>query len=593
MTSTVLRPAMVVVYLGLFQAALSGCSNDSERVLTQAPQSNEELGFLVSGATIEQRDKFFSENSDVKIRKISEENIVMFEAVNTDLPTLRENFPNSRIIRNEFYRYTNTKQTKLTLNQLRNIGFNLQNKIQSTDDASFDLKSCREDSLKPISKMSPASMNLTERRPLVAGEKVKLTSSSSQPHAFIGGALKKAWVVEAPQGSYVQELTFSDTLEIDLDTMGMYQVYLLVQDQKQNCQFDNISISVTGNTPYMGVALSSVDAKVANQTYHEKLGLNQAHQNTKGEGQLIAIVDSGVNYNHPYLSENIFTNTNEIPGNGIDDDGNGLVDDVHGWDFVYNDEHPYDDLGHGSHVAGLAAGKVFGIAPNAKILPIKAGSNSGMLDLGTVFQAVIYALRMDADIINLSLGGERSAFREEIELYKHALSKNTIIIAAAGNGEPSRFGIYLGVDIDNKNYSPAGIKLENVLSVSSLSNNDKLAYYSNFGQNKINVATYGGEDFDLDSRQPYDGQLYSAYIENAKGELFFGAQGTSMAAPVAAGITALVKSINPNMPAGQVTRLLENAGPEAPILNGKVKSGRILTADSAVEIAKMTLQLIN
>lgn len=583
MKSIILKPVMVLTLL-----VLASCANDSERILTQAPQNHEDLGFLVSGATEEQKTTFFQNNKTVKIREISNEGIIMFEAVNSDMNTLRKNFPDSRIFKNEFMPFTNTQSQKLNLNQIKSLGFRL-----NSVDTSFDLKSCKDDSLKPISKMTPLSANLSGRKPIEMGERIQITSKESQPHAFVGGPINKAWIIESPMGSNVPEVVFKNELELELDTMGVYQIYLVVQDQKKNCQLDNVSISVTGNKPYLGAALSSLDTTVANQLYLQKLGIASAHKTSTGKNVLIAVVDSGVNYNHPYLAENIFINTNEIPDNGIDDDSNGLIDDIHGWDFVYNDKHPYDDLGHGSHVAGLAAGKVFGMAPDAKILPIKAGNNSGMLDIGTTFKAVIYALKMKADIINLSLGGERPVFKEELELYKQALNKDTLIVAAAGNGEPSRLGIFLGVDIDNKSYSPAGIDLENILSVSSISTNDRLAYYSNFGVRKINVATYGGEDFDLLNKKPYDGQLFSTYIENTKGELFFAAQGTSMAAPVASGIAALVRSINPNLTAGQTARLLETAGPESKDLNGKIRSGRILTADGAVQMAQSSLNLLN
>lgn len=585
MKSTVFKPLMVVVYLGLTQTFFSGCSNDSERIVTQAPQSKDELGYLVSGVSLEERNTFFQNHKNVKIREISNEDIVVFEVIETDFQTLRINFPTARITKNQFMSYGNVQNKLLSLEDIKNLEVD---RFSST--SSFDIQSCRNDSLKPISRMTPVTPNLLSRKPIEIGDAIQLSSSQSQPHAFVGGPINKAWIVQGPQGTFIPEVTYAETLDITFDTMGMYQIYLLVQDKKLNCEIDNINVSVTGNTPYIGVRLSNVDPKISNQPYLQKLGVEKAHQDTKGEGVLIAVVDSGVNYNNPYLSENIFINKKEIPDNNIDDDGNGLVDDVHGWDFAYNDKFPYDDLGHGSHVAGLAAGKVFGIAPNAQILPIKVGSNTGMIDLGTIFQGVIYALKMDADIINLSLGGGRDPIREELELYKMALKKDTLIVAAAGNGEPSPAGIFLGVDIDNKQYSPAGINLENILSVASVSYHDSLAYYSNFGFRKINVATYGGEDFDLVSLRPYDGLLYSAYIENAKGELFHASQGTSMAAPVAAGIAALVRSVNSNLSAGQVTRLLESVGPEAQSLKGKVKSGRILTADDAVELAKSTAQ---
>lgn len=581
MKSLLWLPMTVFVFLGpIF--GLTGCADNSERVLTVAPQSESELGFIVAGTTLEEKDKFFNDNKTVKIRSISDEHIIMFEAVNVDYQTLRTNFPYSRIYKNEFIKYANSSLKTETLQSLMQT--NLLN-VNPT----FNLDSCKDQSLKPIAKMTPASSNLNSRRPLEIGAKVQINSNQSQPHAFVGGKLKKAWIIRGPLGTKAPELSFTETLDVELDTMGVYQVFLLVQDDKQNCQFENINLSVTGNTPFNALnnisLVSSLNSNIKNQEYIQKLGLDQAHQVSKGDGILIAVVDSGVNYNHPYLAENIFINQNEIADNGIDDDSNGLIDDVHGWDFVFNDKHPYDDMSHGTHVAGLAAAKVFGVAPNAKILPIKAGNNFGMLDVATTFKAIIYAIKMKADIINLSLGSERPVFKEELELYNMALRSDALIVAAAGNGEPSRRGLYLGIDIDNRSFAPAGLDFENILTVASLNTKDNLAYYSNFGLRKTNVATYGGEDFDLASDQIYDGQLYSTYIENAQGILFYPAHGTSMATPVASGIAALVRSLNPNLSAGQTNRILETAGKVSNSLNRKIKSGRVLTAEAAVNSA--------
>lgn len=582
MKSLILVPLMVF--------SLFGCSSDADRILTQAPQTEAELGFLVAGATLEQKNDFFNTHTNVKIRDISNDNVVIFEAVNSDFETLKKNFPDSRIYKNEFIKYNDIQKPTFSLASLKslNVPFLASSKT-------WNLQSCRDvKNLKPIAKMTPVSLNLKGKTPLEAGAQVEIDSSLSQPHAFVGGPINVAWVIQAPLGSNVPEVVMDTELNVTLDTMGLYQVYLVVQDQKQNCQFENVNLSVTGNKPFIGAQVNSnLDTKIANQFFVQKLGLANAHSKTTGKGIKIAILDSGVNYNHPYLAPNIYTNPNEIPDNDIDDDKNGVVDDVHGWDFVYNDKYPYDDLGHGTHVSGLAAGKVFGAAPDATIIPVKVGSNIGASDMGSLFRGIIYALKLDADVINLSLGSERPVFQEEITLYKQAIKKDTLIVVAAGNGEPTPMGVFLGVDIDNKSYAPAGIQLENILTVGALSANDNLAYYSNYGVKKVGVATYGGEDFDFKTNRAYNGQMFSTYIENPKGIEFFAAQGTSMATPVATGIAALVRSVNPSLTAGQTASLLEMSGTVTPSLKGKVFSGRILTAESAVDNAIKTIKTLN
>ncbi len=588
MKSNTFKPLMVNACITLLLMGTIACSDNSERILTRAPQNLSELGFLVAGATDQQKDIFFEKYTDTKIREISNDELIIFEVLNSDFKTLRKNFPESRIYENEFIEINNLRSKARSKNQI-----NLKNFQTNDQPSDFDLSTCEDKSLKPIAKMDPISLNLRGQIPLEAGENIRLSARQSQPHAFIGGSLKLVWVVNSPLGSNVVKRHFADELDVNLDTMGVYEIYLIVQDQKKNCQYETVSLSVTGNTPYLGASTGHLDTQIFNQPYIKKLGLSKAHESAKGDGILIAIVDSGVNYNNPFLAPNIFINKNEIPDNNIDDDNNGHIDDIYGWDFVFDDKYPYDDLGHGSHLAGLAAAKVFGVAPNAKILPIKVGNNHGLMDLGTSLKGVIYALKMGADIINMSLGSERQIFREEIELYKMALNQDTLIVTSAGNGEPFGFGLPMGIDIDNRSFGLASVDLENILTVASVNNSDELTYYSNYGVDKVNLATYGGEDFNILAKKPYDGQLYSTYIENAQNLIFFESQGTSMATPVACGVAALVRSINPNLTAGQTARILESAGIPSNQILGKVKSGRVLTASDAVELAKTTVEFLN
>ena len=120
---------------------------------------------------------------------------------------------------------------------------------------------------------------------------------------------------------------------------------------------------------------------------------------SQGEGVTIAILDSGVDYFHPAISGNIKINQGEIPDNGLDDDNNGYVDDYTGYDFYNDDPHPYDDVGHGTSVAGQAASAI-GMAPKTKILPVKV-SSFGMFDAGRIAQGIRYAIDSGADIISI------------------------------------------------------------------------------------------------------------------------------------------------------------------------------------------------
>ncbi|WP_265580937.1 S8 family peptidase [Methanofollis aquaemaris] len=198
----------------------------------------------------------------------------------------------------------------------------------------------------------------------------------------------------------------------------------------------------------------------------------------------IAVVDTGVMYTHTDLAANIWTNTREIPDNGIDDDGNGYVDDVHGWDFVSEDNNPMDFNGHGTHCAGTIAGVgndsvgVAGVMWTAKIMPVRVLDTQGY---GTVYHsiaAIKYATAMGADVISCSFGGGEGS-----EAYRDAIrASSALVVCAAGND---------GTNNDAFPMYPANYNSPNVLSVAALDNQDKFAIFSNFGKISVHVTAPG------------------------------------------------------------------------------------------------------
>ncbi|MEO0408388.1 MAG: S8 family serine peptidase, partial [Cyanobacteria bacterium P01_A01_bin.135] len=185
----------------------------------------------------------------------------------------------------------------------------------------------------------------------------------------------------------------------------------------------------------------------------------------RGQGQVVAVIDTGVDLNHPDLRRNLWRNRDEIPGNGVDDDRNGFVDDHRGWDFVRHRPRPQDSNGHGTHVAGIIAaadnGKgTTGVAPLARIMPIRVLGPNGADDV-TLARGIRYAVRNGANVINLSLGGEPGmrvspVVRRSLHL---ARRRGVSVVLAAGNerragairsGEPAfwaatrRLGIAVG-----------------------------------------------------------------------------------------------------------------------------------------------------
>ncbi|MGM0453968.1 MAG: S8 family serine peptidase [Thermodesulfobacteriota bacterium] len=216
---------------------------------------------------------------------------------------------------------------------------------------------------------------------------------------------------------------------------------------------------------------------------------------------VVAVIDSGVALEHPDIAENIWKNPGETAGNGADDDENGYVDDVNGWDFVNDDNNPSDysrDLygdGHGTHVAGIiaAAGNngrgSTGVMWQARIMVLQVFDlfeasplHSGVIQSQNIIEAVAYAIENGAQIINCSFGGDTfSQFQRDI--FDKARGQGVLIVAAAGNN---------AADNDANPTYPAGYELTNIISVAATNEDDQLAKYSNFGKTSVDVAAPGG-----------------------------------------------------------------------------------------------------
>jgi subtilisin family serine protease len=262
---------------------------------------------------------------------------------------------------------------------------------------------------------------------------------------------------------------------------------------------------------------------------------------TGSSSVIVAVVDTGLDMNHADIRNNLWTNADEIAGNGIDDDHNGYVDDVNGWDFINNDNNPTDDHGHGTHVSGTIAAVtnnnagVAGISWNSKIMPLKFLGANGSGYTSDAIEAILYATDNGAKVINNSWGGGgiSQTLQDAID---YATTRGTLVVAAAGNS-----------NADAANYSPAGCN--NVLTVAALDYNNAKASFSNYGS-VVEIAAPGVSILSLRASGTSMGTpLNGSYTT---------ASGTSMACPHVAGIAALLFSQKPDWTPAQVQSCIVN-----------------------------------
>ncbi|MBJ7328803.1 MAG: S8 family serine peptidase [Solirubrobacteraceae bacterium] len=285
-------------------------------------------------------------------------------------------------------------------------------------------------------------------------------------------------------------------------------------------------------------------------TDNEVIGAGSAWDQTTGSDVTVAVIDSGVDLNHPDLAENIWANTDEIAGNGIDDDGNGFVDDARGWNFVANSPNPQDDNGHGTHVAGIIGAKgnngvgVAGVAWKAKIMPIKVLDAGAIGSAATLALGIRYAVANGAQVINLSVSGPgySRAFEEAVQL---ASDSGVIVVGAAGND---------GRSIDETPVYPAAFTAPLLLTVAATAPGGGLSSVSNFGAAFVKLAAPGQD-----------------VVSTALGGGYERRTGTSMAAPHVAGAAVLLVSARPDLgAAGWRDALLASAKKGLPVSSGSL-----------------------
>ncbi len=276
----------------------------------------------------------------------------------------------------------------------------------------------------------------------------------------------------------------------------------------------------------------------------EKIRAPGAWPKTTGN-VVVAIVDSGLDLNHAALQSKLWTNERELRGSpGRDDDGNGYVDDIHGYNFLANRGNPSDDAGHGSHVAGTVGGVsekdgFSGVAPGAQLMALKTHDGNTNGTEGAVVRGILYAADMGARVINCSWGGDPEAGKWSQLLYDaidYAGKKGAVVVAAAGNKRN---------DNDMNPHYPSSYDLANLIAVAASSPTDKAAVFSNYGKKSVDIGAPGRDIVSI--------QTGGGYVVMS---------GTSMAAPHVSGALALLAATpqgNSMSPERLIATLLQNS----------------------------------
>lgn len=285
------------------------------------------------------------------------------------------------------------------------------------------------------------------------------------------------------------------------------------------------------------------------------------------EKPIVAILDTGVDYNHVVFTQShaIWTNAKEIPDNGIDDDGNGYVDDVMGWNFFAGHNRPWDDDGHGTHVSGIVIGAamdIFGqplLESKITVMPLKFLGADGSGDTANAVRAIDYAIANGARVINASWGGT-SYSRALHEAFSRAYAKGILIVAAAGNSTSNNDAVPI---------YPSSLALPSLISVAASTNRDNLALFSNYGVSSVHIAAPGAA-------------ISSTFPRNLYGY----SSGTSMAAPLVAGLGALILRESPQLTGYQVREVIQKTVDLLDSLSGKLVIGGRINILNAIRSAK-------
>ncbi|MGH2943484.1 MAG: S8 family peptidase, partial [Solirubrobacteraceae bacterium] len=309
-------------------------------------------------------------------------------------------------------------------------------------------------------------------------------------------------------------------------------------------------------------AVAATDPMLADQwalSEPAAIGAAEAWTQSRGDGVLVAILDSGVQLNHPDLAQNLWRNTSEVAGNGVDDDRNGYVDDVHGANTMTGNGNVDDDEGHGTHVAGIVAAQRgngaggSGIAPGAQIMAVKVLDSNRAGNSSLLARGIMYAVKEGARILNVSLNGDGTSSDLDDAL-RYASEQGATVVTSAGNNSRN---------IDLKPSYPASSSQPSVLNVTATERAGGLLGVANTGLKSVDIAAPG-----------------SQILSTARGSRYELRAGTSMAAPFVAGSLALLAAARPDLSQAALRDALLQSAPRPKLLAGLLGSGSLNVASA-------------
>ncbi len=350
---------------------------------------------------------------------------------------------------------------------------------------------------------------------------------------------------------------------------------------------------------YPALAATPNDPLFDRQRYLRDVGMPEAWDFAKGSPAVtVAVFDSGVDLSHPDLRDRIWTNPNEVVGNGVDDDKNGYVDDMHGWDFVSNDNDPNPDTAggasieganHGTVVAGIiaAAGSnaegVTGVNWNGSILPLRTLDSTGLGTTDKLEDAIRYAINAGAKVFNFSFNGETFSTTLQ-DVLRDAERRGIVIVTAAGNEGDTAEGGNLNA---NPNW-PVCFKKQDgtplVIGVASLERNGKKSSFSSYGSNCVGLSAPGENYFGTQVYRPGDPDFSEPYGN--------GWSGTSLAAPLVSGTAALLFSMKSDFTNADIRAFLTSTAKDISAQNGSLTAGLgagMLDAAAAIQAAQQAI----